>query len=118
MRSVPSMLKGAFRSALRVALKETVKGVEANNNIRAIRAWKLLRQASEAVALALGTLATLAALTDHWNARQPAEKFQLDSGAFLVCLRKCRLCFVVRWQCPCANLGSQTIGTHDSAEET
>ena len=42
MRSVPSMLKGAFRSALRVALKEIVEGVEANNNTRATKAWKVL----------------------------------------------------------------------------
>ena len=42
MRSVPAMLKGAFRSALRVALKEIVDGVEANHNTRATRAWKLL----------------------------------------------------------------------------
>ena len=42
MRSVPAMLKGAFRSALRVALKEIVEGVEANNNTRETRAWKLL----------------------------------------------------------------------------
>ena len=42
MRSVPAMLKGAFHSALRVALKEIVDSAEVNNTIRATRAWKLL----------------------------------------------------------------------------
>ena len=50
------------------------------------------RQASEGgVALALGTLATLTALTDpQKRPPQPSEQFQLDTDEFLVCLRKSR----------------------------
>ena len=42
MRSVPFVMRGAFRAALRVALEEIVQGVEAQSEIRAVRAWKLL----------------------------------------------------------------------------
>ena len=37
-----AMLKGVFRSALRVALKEIVDSAEVNNTMSATRAWKLL----------------------------------------------------------------------------
>ena len=42
MRSVPFVMRGAFRAALRVALEEIVQGVEVQSEIRAVRAWKLL----------------------------------------------------------------------------
>ena len=42
MRSVPFVMRGAFRAVLRVALEEIVQGVEAQSEIRAVRAWKLL----------------------------------------------------------------------------
>ena len=42
MRSVPFVMRGAFRAALRVASEEIVQGVEVQSEIRAVRAWKLL----------------------------------------------------------------------------
>ena len=41
MRSVPHILKGAFRMALRVAFQEIFDGTEANNEARVVRGWKL-----------------------------------------------------------------------------
>ena len=41
MRSVPHVLKGAFRMALRVAFQEIFDGTEANNEARVVRGWKL-----------------------------------------------------------------------------
>ena len=41
MRSVPWVLKGAFRSALRIAMEEAVAGLEAFDEVRQDRAWKL-----------------------------------------------------------------------------
>ena len=42
MRSVPFVMRGAFRAALRVGLEEIAQGVEVQSEIRAVRAWKLL----------------------------------------------------------------------------
>ena len=39
---VPFVMRGAFRAALRVGLKEIIQGVEAQSEIRAVRAWKSL----------------------------------------------------------------------------
>ena len=41
MRSVPWVLRGAFRSALRIAMKEAVAGLEAFDEVKQDRAWKL-----------------------------------------------------------------------------
>ena len=41
MRSVPWVLRGAFRSALRIAMEEAVAGLEAFDEVRQDRAWKL-----------------------------------------------------------------------------
>ena len=41
MRSVPHVLKGAFRLALRVACQEICDGTEANSEVRVVRGWKL-----------------------------------------------------------------------------
>ena len=41
MRSVPHVLKGAFRMALRVAFQEIFDGTEANSEARVVRGWKL-----------------------------------------------------------------------------
>ena len=41
MRSVPHVLKGVFRMALRVAFQEIFDGTEANNEARVVRGWKL-----------------------------------------------------------------------------
>ena len=40
-RSVPHVLKGAFRMALRVAFQEIFDGTEANSEARVVRGWKL-----------------------------------------------------------------------------
>ena len=42
MRSVPHVLRGAFRMALRVACQEILDGMEANSEARTVRGWKLL----------------------------------------------------------------------------
>ena len=42
MRSVPHILRGGFRLALRVAFQEILAGVETNSEARAVRGWKLL----------------------------------------------------------------------------
>ena len=42
MRSVPHVLQGGFRSAMRVAFQEILAGVEANSEARTVRGWKLL----------------------------------------------------------------------------
>ena len=42
MRSVPFVMRVAFTAGLRVALEEIVQGVEAQSEILAVRAWKLL----------------------------------------------------------------------------
>ena len=42
MRSVPHILRGGFRLALRVAVQEILAGVETNSEARAVRGWKLL----------------------------------------------------------------------------
>ena len=42
MRSSPHVLKGAFRMALRVAFQEIFDGMEANNEVRVVRGWKIL----------------------------------------------------------------------------
>ena len=41
MRSVPSFLQGAFRTTMRVALTELVKGIDEQSNVRMTRGWKL-----------------------------------------------------------------------------
>ena len=41
MRSVPHVLKGAFRMAMRVACQEILEGMEANSEVRVVRGWKL-----------------------------------------------------------------------------
>ena len=41
MRSVPSFLRGAFRTTMRVALTEIVKGIDEQSNVRMSRGWKL-----------------------------------------------------------------------------
>ena len=41
MRSVPHVLKGAFRMALRVACQEIQEELEANTEVRVVRGWKL-----------------------------------------------------------------------------
>ena len=41
MRSVPHVLEGAFRMALRVACHEILEGMEANSEVRVVRGWKL-----------------------------------------------------------------------------
>ena len=187
MQSVPWMLRGAFRSAIKVALQEILAGAQANNDVRTTRGWKLLlllprmllfrparggivsrqklearlrsfedghwiellsdstvcaekahtqsvrrrrhqhhdddakrasralslvqvgelsaaRQALEGASMAPGTIATLRELT-HPDRRppvpreemsrvvaeaQPAERFQLASEEFLICVRKAR----------------------------
>ncbi len=42
MKSVPKFLAGAFRIALRTALKGAVLGGDAGDEVRQIRGWKLL----------------------------------------------------------------------------
>ena len=42
MRSVPHILRGGFRLALRVACQEILAGVVANSAARSVRGWKLL----------------------------------------------------------------------------
>ena len=42
MRSVPHILRGGFRLALRVVFQEILAGVETNSEARAVRGWKLL----------------------------------------------------------------------------
>ena len=42
MRSVPVVLRGAFRAAIRVSMQEILNGVEAHSEVRAERGWKLL----------------------------------------------------------------------------
>ena len=41
MKSPPAFLKGAFRSAMRLALGELDSARDSNDPTRAIRAWKL-----------------------------------------------------------------------------
>ena len=41
MRSVPVVLSGAFRAAIRVSMQEILNGVEAHSDVRAERGWKL-----------------------------------------------------------------------------
>ena len=40
--SVPFVMRGAFRAALRVAFEKIVQGVEVQSEVWAVRAWKLL----------------------------------------------------------------------------
>ena len=42
MKSPPAFVKGAFRTGLRVALKEILQGREHRNDVRSSRGWKLL----------------------------------------------------------------------------
>ena len=42
MKSPPKFLRGACRSAIRVALAETDHGIAAGDEVRLCRAWKLL----------------------------------------------------------------------------
>ena len=42
MRSVPFVISGAFRSALRIALQEIIDGTKAQSEVRTVRGWKLL----------------------------------------------------------------------------
>ena len=42
MQSVPHVIRGAFRMALRVACQEILDGMEANSEVRTVRGWKLL----------------------------------------------------------------------------
>ena len=42
MPSVPFVMRGAFRSALRIALQEIIDGTEAQSEVRTVRGWKLL----------------------------------------------------------------------------
>ena len=41
MRSVPAVLRGAFRASIRVSMQEILNGVEAHSEVRAERGWKL-----------------------------------------------------------------------------
>ena len=41
MKAVPAFFKGAYRSAMRVALQEVVSGMEVDNPSRITRGWKL-----------------------------------------------------------------------------
>ena len=41
MRSVPVVLRGAFRAAIRVSMQEILNGVEAHSEVRAERGWKV-----------------------------------------------------------------------------
>ena len=41
MKTVPIFLKGAFTSALRMALSEVQAGIERDSEIRIVRGWKL-----------------------------------------------------------------------------
>ena len=41
MKTVPSFLKGAFTSALRMALMEVQAGIETDSAARIVRGWKL-----------------------------------------------------------------------------
>ena len=41
MRSVPVLLREAFRAAIRVSMQEILNGVEAHSEVRAERDWKL-----------------------------------------------------------------------------
>ena len=41
MRSVPSFLRGAFRTTMRVVLTELVKEIDEQSNVRMTRGWKL-----------------------------------------------------------------------------
>ena len=41
MRSVPHILRGGFRLALRVAFQEILAGAEINSEARAVKGWKL-----------------------------------------------------------------------------
>ena len=42
MWSVPFVMRGAFRSGLRIALQEIIDGIEAQCEVRTVRGWKLL----------------------------------------------------------------------------
>ena len=42
MQSVPWVIRGAFRTAVKVAMQEILAGTEANSHVRAARSWKLL----------------------------------------------------------------------------
>ena len=46
MRSVPWDLRGAFRSMLRIAMEEAIAGLEAFDEVRQDRAWKVVPVAS------------------------------------------------------------------------
>ena len=46
MRSVPHILRGGFRLALRVAFQEILAGAETNSEARAVRGWKTARRNS------------------------------------------------------------------------
>ena len=50
-RSVPHVLRGGVRSALRVAFQETLAGVDANSEGRTVRGWKLLSVTTKNAAL-------------------------------------------------------------------
>ena len=109
------LLGEGTQCALEAHSRSTRRSRRSNNDDEAQRAARALsrvqlgellaaRQALEGAAVAPGTLATLAALTNpekrppvprqpispHLAQVQPVEQFQLDSDAFLVCLRKSR----------------------------
>ena len=42
MQSVPWVIRGAFRTTVKVAMQEILAGTEANSEVRAARGWKLL----------------------------------------------------------------------------
>ena len=42
MQSVPWVIRGAFRTAVKVAMQEILAGTEANSEVRVARGWKLL----------------------------------------------------------------------------
>ena len=42
MQSVPWVIRGAFRAAVKVAMQEILAGTEGNSEVRAARGWKLL----------------------------------------------------------------------------
>ena len=41
MKSIPFIMNGTFRCALKTALEEVISGIERNCEIRVIRGWKL-----------------------------------------------------------------------------
>ena len=41
MRSVPMVIRGAYRNAMRVALEEVARGIQEHSDLRTTRGWKL-----------------------------------------------------------------------------